>query len=121
MPWPTELVKEVIGPFPASFETAEQGTSKTPVNHDVNLTFVHAIVTKALAGTDAGTITVKDAGDNTLATLSFPASSAIGTEKSATIANKRIRKSSFFQVTSAKTTVGGKVLVTLHGNRVPTD
>ena len=83
MSWPTELKKEVLGPFAIPFETNEMPTgNKVYVPYEVNLKKARAVVFKALAATDSGTITIKNAVGTTLVTLTFPASSAQDSEQS---------------------------------------
>jgi len=94
MSWPTELTKIYF-------------------NCQVRVRKVRSIVVKALAATDAGTITVATA-TGTVCTLSHAASAALNDEQSADGAEayNRIPANSWLRFTTAKTTVGGKVLVT---------
>jgi len=110
----------MIVPVPSvanlSFETGEQGAGRVYVPSKVKLVRVKLIVTKALAATDAGTLTVKDASGSTIATLTVPLSSAIGAEVDSgliTTSNNVIADDSFFDLTTAKTTVGGKIQVSV--------
>ena len=122
MSWPTELKKEVLGPFSIHFETNEMPTSnKIYVPYEVNLKKARAVVFKALSATDAGEILVKNAAGTTLATLSFAASTTQGAEQSAEIAQVadcRIKKDSFLQLSWWKTTAGGKAFLTIEAERV---
>ncbi len=100
---------------PVSFETGEQGAAKVYFPSSVTVTKVRTTVTKALAGTDAGTVTGANAtGASTGGQTSHAASAAIGNEQSATpTTNNTVDAGSFYQLTSAKTTAGGKALVTI--------
>jgi hypothetical protein len=120
---------------PVSFEAGEQVTAqrvKIPNEQEAELIGVDYEVVKALAGTDAGSILVKDAAGNTIATIAIPLSSALGVRSAdpvtqlaaaatdALMERRRIRLdptsgySGYLSLTSAKTTAGGKALVWLH-------
>ena len=118
MSWPKELRFQLLGPFPMSFETGEQTATKIYANHRLRITKVRSIVRKALSATDAGTITVASTA-GTMATISHPASSALNSEQSADADTTKnlIAKGGYLTVTAAKTTVGGKVLVTIEAER----
>jgi hypothetical protein len=113
MSWPTELTKHLIGPLALSFETGEQSATKIYFNHQVRVRKVRSIVVKALAATDNGTITVATAA-GTVCTLTHAASAALNSEQSAdgAEATNRIPANGWLMFTTAKTTVGGKILVT---------
>jgi hypothetical protein len=98
-----------------SFETGEQGTAKLYLPQRATIRQIRLQVVKALAGTDAGTITAQDSGNNNLAAAaSFPASTVFGTEATITPTNTTIvAQDGFIQLISAKTTAGGKVYVTV--------
>lgn len=102
-----------------SFETGEQGAVKVRFPFPVKVTSLRGQVVKALAITDAGTITPSNSiGNMANGTLSFPASSALGTEVVATpTTNQAIAKDTDLTLTPAKTTAGGKVAVTVHYQR----
>lgn len=100
--------------LPVSFETGEQGEiALPPLPFRARLKSASHVVTKALEDTDAGTVTVKK-GASTLATVTVATSAAIGDEDSdsaptetAFETNEQIR------IATAKTTAGGKGLLTL--------
>lgn len=114
----TAAARKQYRTVPVSFETAEQLTHKIWVTASMRIVGWRVQVTKALAGTDAGTITLKDSAGNNItpnAVLSFPASTAIGTEANQGIptANAVIAAGDFCQLVVAKTTAGGKANVYL--------
>jgi hypothetical protein len=102
----------LVVPVTMSFETGEQATINVRFPDVTRLTKVRATVTKALAGTDAGTITVKNSAGTTLATLSMPASTAINTEFSADL-DIEVPADGYVTLVAAKTTAGGKCEVFL--------
>ena len=101
---------------PVSFETGEQGSNRIYFKGRVRITKLTAVAKKAIAGTDNGTITAASAaGALTSGVLTFVASDAIDTIKTAspTGANRIIPAGSYLNLTTAKTTAGGKALVTV--------
>ncbi len=105
-----------------SFETGEQGAYRIYTFGKIRVVRVKAIVTKAIAATDDGTITIKDAAGDTIATLTATASDTIGTEYDTTIitdTDKDIGKDSYFDLVTAKSTAGGKVIVSVEYNILP--
>lgn len=98
-----------------SFETGEQAVVRLFVpGGRIRVLKLRGISTKAIAGTNAGTVTAANAtGAMTSGVLTWNASAPINTEVSAspTGANAIIAQDSYIQLTAAKTTAGGKVLV----------
>src|ERR1051326_5046298 len=97
-----------------SFESGEQATHRFYFNQKALITQLRAIVTKALAGTDAGTITPKNSAGSAMAggTLTLAASSAIGTAAAATpTTNMVVQAGDYIDVVTAKSTAGGKAHV----------
>jgi hypothetical protein len=105
-----------------SFETGEQGTFKFYFQRSVTITGIKLEVTKALAATDAGTVTAKDSSGNTLAAAaSFPASTALNTEATITpTSHANVAAGDYMTLTTAKTTAGGKVRATIQFQANPT-
>ena len=102
-----------LGGIRLSFEDGEQGAIKVRIPFRGRVTFVRSIVTKALAASDAGTVTFASPAGQ-LAQLSHPASAALENERSATpSANHTIESDTDLTITTAKTTEGGKVAVDL--------
>jgi len=105
---------------PVSFETGEV-TQHINVYLPYKCTIVNitATVTKALAGTDAGTIVVYDSVSSAnIRTLTIPLSSALSTEVEATSVNysfvtATVATNSKIHVSTAKTTAGGKAVVSI--------
>jgi len=105
---------------PVSFETGEQCDNKWKAPFDCTVTDIYAIVTKAIAGTDSGTITPKNNAGTTMTggVITFTASSALNTAQTSTpSANNTLSDGDVMSLTTAKTTAGGKALVTIHVTR----
>lgn len=98
-----------------SFETGEQGSVKLYFPEPVVVTKLRSTVLKALAATDAGTITGANAtGASSSGVLTHPLSAAIGNEQNTVpTSNNYVTAGSFYQLTTAKTTAGGKVIVSV--------
>lgn len=105
---------------PMSFETGEQTATRIYFPFAVRITKHRGIVTKAIAGTDNGTITgANNIGDSSNGVITATASDALNTEYSVSpTTNNEVPKDSWYRLTSAKTTAGGKVLVTLEFRRI---
>jgi hypothetical protein len=97
---------------PISFEAGEVGALKVFFHRAVTIKKLRFFTTLALAGTDAGTITAKNAAGSAMASgvLSMPASSVFGYEPTAVVpsTNNTIAADSFMILLTAKTTAGGK-------------
>jgi hypothetical protein len=107
---------------PVSFETGEQGTYRVYTAGKIRINRVKAIVVKAIAGTDNGTVTVKDAAGDTIATLTAAASASLGTQYdsgSISDADQDISADSYFDLVTAKSTAGGKLLVSVEYSVLP--
>ncbi len=105
-----------------SFEAGGQGTHKVYLPYACTVTSWRVFVTKALAATDAGTITLQNsAGVNMTASAvaTVPSSSAYGTElnQTGTVANNAIAAGSYAQLVTAKATAGGRAQVQLFVRR----
>lgn len=100
---------------PVSFETGEVGANKVYFARNVVIQKITIQVTKALADTDAGTITGANAtGNSTGGAISLAASTVTGTVATATpTTNNTVAAGSYYNLASAKTTAGGKGLVTI--------
>jgi len=100
---------------PMSFETGEQTTTKIYFPMKVTINKIRGIVMKAVADKDDGTITCGNstgASDNGVITAT--ASDALNTEYSVLpTTNNVVLGDDYYSLTSAKTTPGGKVLVSL--------
>lgn len=103
-------IKGVVS-FSASFESNEQGAVFLYFPFAVKVTKIRSVVTKALANTDAGTIQGANAtGNSTGGLITHALSAAIGNEQSATpTTNNTVAKDSYYKLTTAKSTAGGKV------------
>jgi len=101
-----------------SFETGFPTTHKIYFRKPVYITGATAFVTKALAATDAGTITLKNNAGTamTAGQISIAASSALGFEPTPVIptANNDIGWGQCVQITVAKTTAGGQARVQIY-------
>ncbi|HQM07402.1 MAG TPA: hypothetical protein PLR97_06300, partial [Bacilli bacterium] len=100
---------------PMSFESDEQTTTKIYFPMKVTINKIRGIVMKKIAGDDNGTITcgnLTGASDNGVITAE--ASDALNTEYSVSpTTNNIVLADGYYSLTSAKTTPGGKVLVSL--------
>ena len=105
--------------IPMSFEAGEQMALKVYFNHKVTINKIRGIVTTAIAGTDDGTITAAS-GDGVMATgvLTATAGDPLAKEYSAIpTTNNVIAQDGYVSLTSDKSNVGGRVLVTLEWTR----
>ena len=102
-----------------SFETNEQTATKIYFSFAVTINKIRSIVMKALGATDTGTITGANAtGASANGVVIVAISAPLNDEDSATpTTNNTVAAGSYYQLTSAKTTAGGKVLVTLEYTR----
>jgi len=105
---------------PMSFESGEQTATKIYFPFKARIDKIRSIVMAAIAGTDDGTITGANAnGNSSNGVVTVAASSAVNTEDSATpTSNNVVEAGSYYKLTTAKTTAGGKVLVTLEFTRI---
>ena len=100
---------------PMSFETGEQTTTKIYFPMKVTVNKIRGIVMKAVAGTDNGTVTCGNStGASASGVITATASAALNTEYAVSpTTNNVVLADGYYSLTSAKTTPGGKVLVTL--------
>jgi len=112
-------IKKGIVTVPLSFESGEQTATKIYFPFAVTINKIRSIVVKAIAATDDGTITgANSTGDSANGVITVAASSALDTEDSASpTTNNEVAADSYYKLTSAKSTAGGKVLVTLEYTR----
>ena len=101
--------------MPVSFETGEQCDNTITMPYDGTLTSVRYDVTKALAATDAGSITpLVNGGGTTPSAISLTASKALNASTITSItAGNTFTVGQIIKMTTAKTTAGGKVILTL--------
>ena len=103
-----------------SFEAGETGDFKIKMGFDGTLTDIYAFATKVIAGTDNGTIVPKNNAGTTMTsgTITFTASDARGTAyTSSPSANNTFVAGDILTFTTAKTTSGGKVHLSLKFTR----
>lgn len=100
---------------PLSFETNEQTTTRIYFPMKVTVNKIRGIVMKAIAGTDNGTVTCGNStGASASGVLTATASDALNVEYSASpTTNNVVLADGYYYLTSAKSTAGGKVLVSL--------
>lgn len=106
---------------PVSFESGEVGTIFIDFPYACTILSYQFVCTKALAGTDAGTIQFADnAGTNMTGGLAtIPASTAFGTKVGATItAGGDVAINDDIRITTAKTTAGGRGFVSITYTRL---
>lgn len=102
-----------------SFETNEQTATKLYFPYPVTVNKIRGIVMKAIAAVDNGTITAANSvGDMANGVITCTASDALNVEYSVSpTTNNTIAKDSYILLTSAKTTAGGRVLVSVEYTR----
>lgn len=116
----TNLQTEVIT-VPVSFETGEQCNNRVKIPYDCTVNEVYAVVTKAISGTDDATITAKDGSGTTMTdgVITYTASDPLETAETATpTANNSVSAGDIIYLTTAKTTAGGKALVSVKITKV---
>ena len=100
--------------FPMAFETGEQASYDVYLPVKARVLKMRSHVTKALAGTDAGTLTLQNsaAAAMTGGVCTHAASAALNDKQTATpTTNNTVNAGDFFRVVAAKTTAGGRVNV----------
>lgn len=117
--WSVGSISDVIT-LDVSFETGELGDFKISIPYACTVTEIYAYAYKAIAATDNGTIVPKNNGGTTMTagTITFTASDARGTAYTASpSANNTFSAGELLTLTTAKTTAGGKVLVSIKVTR----
>lgn len=120
--YPVPLIGSVIPiQVQVSFETNEVGTFSLPLlPYRFKLHSVQSVVTKTVGGSDAGTITLKKAS-TTYATVTVALSSAIGDEDSDTSPTTTpFELDEQLKIVTAKSTAGGRMLLTVFIEVLPT-
>ncbi len=111
----TELTYEVIH-VPVSFEANEVGDVKVLMPYACSVTNTYSSVSKTIAATDDGTITFKNNAGTTMtgATITVAASSTVGTaDTGLATANNTFTAGQVMTLTTAKTTAGGRCVVSI--------
>ena len=98
-----------------SFETGYQTTTRIYFPMKVTINKIRGIVTKVIAGTDNGTVTCgNSSGASSGGVVTCTASDALATEYSVTpTTNNVVLADGYYYLTSAKSTAGGQVLISL--------
>ena len=115
---PLDYPKHLIGAqltlmVPFSFETGEAGTIDLPtLPYRAKILTARAVVQKAVAATDSGTIAIKK-GSTAYGTITYSASAGIGTAGSATVTDNTFEVTDQIRMVTAKATAGGKGLLML--------
>jgi len=106
---------------PFSFETNEVGTYKLPtLPYRCRLISVETVLYKAAAAGEAGTVVIKKSS-TTYATVTIALSSSIGDEDSApTVTDTAFETDEQISITTAKSTAGGKGILFLTVEVLPT-
>jgi len=114
----TSLKTEIIV-VPVSFETGELGNNSVTMPYDGTITSINYVITKAMAATDAGTITpTVDGGTTTPANTSISASTSINTLGSLDLTSGNVfAAGEVLNFVTAKSTAGGKALLSIKINR----
>ncbi len=112
------LLKEVRD-IPVSFEEGEVLKICLYFPYKVTINKIRAIATKAIAATDSATITCGNAtGASTGGVITFAAEDAIATKKTVTPStNNVVLADEHYYLTTAKTTPGGKAIVSIEYTR----
>ena len=120
--YPVPLIGSII-PLQCmvSFETNEVGTFSFPLMpFRFKLNRVDSVVTKTVAGSNDGTITLKKAS-TTYAEVTVAASAAIGDEDAdTTVTETAFELTEQLKVVTAKSTAGGRCLLTVFVEVLPT-
>lgn len=115
--------ERVYREFPASFATGEQGTFRLYFQKRTLITHVRGVVTHVIAGTDNGTITIKNSVNAawTDGVITAAASDALATNYLVTpLADDAIISAGdYLQIVTAKTTAGGVVALAFEGYELP--
>lgn len=117
--WSVGSIADVIT-CEVSFESGEVGDFKIKIPYACTVTEIYAYATKAIAGTDNGTIVPKDNGGTTMTsgTITFTAADPRGTAYTSTPSSSNtFTAGQLLTLTTAKTTAGGKVLVSVKVTR----
>lgn len=112
----TQATRTEVLNFTVSFESGEQCDNKILMPYAGSVVAIYAIVTKAIAATDSGTITPKNQGGTTMTSgvVTFSASTALNTAVTTTpTANNTFVAGDILSFTTAKTTAGGKALISV--------
>lgn len=110
---------EDVHSIAVSFETNELGAYRVYFPYPVTVNKIRSRVQKAIAGSDDATVTGANAtGASSGGVVTHTASDAIGSEEAATpTTNNTVAADSYYQLTTAKSTAGGKANVTLEVTR----
>lgn len=102
-----------------SFESGEQTTYSIPIPFDCTINAIYYTVTKVIAGTDNGTVAIAISGGSTTpSSITLTASTALGTTANTNItSNNAVSAGEYLQLTTSKTTAGGKLLLTIEYTR----
>lgn len=116
-------IKETIH-VPVSFEAGFTMTLKLFFPFRVQINQLRGIVTKALAATDAGSVTMRSAASTpmTSGALTFAASAAlasVGDGPKVPTDNNIIEPNTNIELVVAKTTAGGEALMSIEYTRIP--
>lgn len=113
-------ISEVLN-VQVSFESGETGDFKIKLPYACTVTELYGYATKVIAGTDNGTIVPKNNAGTTMTsgTLTFVAADPRGTAYTSTpSANNTFSAGEYLTLTTAKTTSGGKVLLSIKVTRL---
>ncbi len=103
---------ESVNYIKGSFETGQTATIKMFFPYACTVNRIRSFVSKALAGTDAGTITARNSAAAAMAggVITIPLSSAVAVEGIANpTTNNTVTADSFIELVTAKATAGGEV------------
>jgi hypothetical protein len=112
-------IREEVLIVPVSFESNEQGDNTISIPFACTVNSIRYTITKAIAATDAASITLYINGVlMTPNSISIPASTVINsTAVTSVTANNTVTAGQQLKFTTAKTTAGGKALLTVNLTR----
>jgi len=117
--WTVGAISEIIT-LDVSFETDEIGDFKIKMPYAGTVTGIYAFVTKAIAATDDATIVPKNNAGTTMGsgTITFTAADPRGTAETSTPStNNTFIANDVLTFTTAKTTAGGKAVLSISVTR----
>lgn len=116
----SELRSEVLS-IQISFESGEQAAYPLRMNYAGSIVNIYARAIKSIAGTDNGTVTIRDNAGTTMTVgtpIVFAASDLINTTYSSNVSgNNTFVAGDIITVTPVKATAGGKALIVLEAFR----
>jgi hypothetical protein len=117
----SEKMNQGVRDVMVSFESGEQTATKIYFPFTVKILKLRGIAMKAIAATDNGTVTgANSTGSSSGGVLTAVASDALNTAYVTTgiTTNYLVGKDDYYKLTTAKTTAGGRMLVSIEYERL---